>query len=255
MSDDGSITSVERALGLLEALLEGPAGATTLAATLDVSKATAFRLARTLQARGYVIQLDDTRYALGPRCLVLSAWAYDHIDIRRDLRWAEEELSERTNETILLTVISGREAVCIDSIPSNHSVLSVATVGEIWPMHACSAGLAYLAEDPATADAYLQKDLVAPTPHTITEPGELRRLIADVRSQGYAVNRSYWREDVASVGALVHDAGGRAIAALSVMLPEFRLDAVGVEALSEIVLDVTGRASERLGYRSASHQR
>ncbi|GAB6986555.1 allantoin degradation transcriptional regulator AllR [Nocardioides pyridinolyticus] len=233
----------------MEALLDGPVGATALAAKIGVSKATAFRLARTLQSSGYVVQLDDSRYALGPRCLMLAAWAFGHIDIRRELRWAEEEIHERTGETALLSVLAGRDSVCIDSIPSKHSVVSVATVGEVWPAHTSSSGLAFLADDPPLLDLYLQERLQRSTDGTVTDESALRDLVEEFRRRGYAVNRSYWRDGVCAVGAVVHDATGKAIAALSAMMPEFRLEETGVDELGRIVTDVASRASERLGYR------
>lgn len=249
MATANGITSVERALHLMEALLDGPEGATALALRLGVSKATAFRLARTLQANGYVVQLDDSRYTLGPRCLMLAAWAFGHIDIRRELRWAEDELHERTGETVLLSVLAGRDSVCIDSIPSKHSVVSVATVGDVWPAHTCSAGIAFLGDDEPLLDMYLQQPLDSPTRNTVTDPDALRDLARSAREAGYGVNRAYWRDGVCAVGAVVHDASEKAIAALSVMMPEFRLEEHGVESLGELVRDVAGRASERLGYR------
>ena len=61
------LSSVDRALRLLDELAEhGPLGATELANRLGTAKATAFRLARTLQARGYVVQNADSSYRLGP---------------------------------------------------------------------------------------------------------------------------------------------------------------------------------------------
>ncbi len=250
MSSDGGIASVERALQLMEALLDGPVGATALAAKLGVSKATAFRLARTLQGKGYVVQQDDSRYTLGPRCLMLAAWAFGQIDIRRELRWAEEEIHERTGETALLAVLAGRDSVCIDSIPSKHSVVSVATVGEVWPVHTCSSGLAFLADDPPLLEMYLQdQPLQGATEHTVTDPEALRKLVEEYRAAGYALNRSFWRDGVCAVGAVVHDASGKAIAALSAMMPEFRLEETGLEQVAELVTDVAERASARLGYR------
>lgn len=249
MKAEGGIASVERALHLMEALLDGPVGATALAARLDVSKATAFRIARTLQANGYVVQLDDSRYTLGPRCLMLAAWAFGHIDIRRELRWAEEEIHERTGETALLSVLAGRDSVCIDSIPSQHSVVSVATVGAVWPAHTCSSGLAFLADDPDLFESYLQHPMEQAADRTVTDPVELHELVDQIRRLGYALNRGYWRDGVFAVGAVVHDATGKGIAALSVMMPEFRLQETGVEGLGSLVVDVANRASARLGYR------
>lgn len=249
MSADGGVASVERALALMEALLDGPLGATVLASRIGVSKATAFRLARTLQTQGYVVQLDDSRYTLGPRCLMLAAWAFGHIDIRRELRWAEEEINEQTGETALLSVLAGRDSVCIDSIPSSHSIVSVATVGAVWPAHTCSSGLAFLADDAALLETYLDQPMAGPTEHTVTDPDALRKLLAEYRSLGYTVNREYWRDGVSAVGAVVHDASGKAVAALSAMMPEFRLQDAGVEKLGRLVADVAERASARLGFR------
>jgi DNA-binding IclR family transcriptional regulator len=248
-SESGVVSSVERALRLLEALAEGPVGATDLAHRIGTSKATAFRLARTLQGSGYVVQLPDARYRLGPRCLTLATWAFNDIDLRGELRWAQEELNERTGETTLLAVASGRDAVCIDAIPSRHSVMSVATVGAIWPLHASSPGLAMLAEDADLLERYLSEPLSRHTDNTITDPAVLRATLEDVRARGYAVNTAYWRDDVCAVGAVVHDATGHAVAGLAVVLPQFRLHETGVEELGSIVLDVTRRASERLGWR------
>ena len=251
MSSDGGVASVKRALHLMEALLEGPVGATALAAKLDVSKATAFRLARTLQGEGYVVQLEDSRYALGPRCLMLAAWAFGRIDIRRELRWAIEELHEKTGETAYLTVLAGRECVCIDSIPAKqNSVVSRTNVGEVWPVHATSTGFAFMAADAPFMDLYLEqeKDLDSATANTITTPAAIRAEVEAVRARGYAINHSWWREGVFAVSAVVHDATARPIAALGLMMPEVRQNG-DADAAGALMADVARRASERLGYR------
>jgi len=251
VAEERGVTSVERALHLAESLFDGPMGATGLAAKPEISKATAFRLARTLQGLGYVVQAEDSRYSLGPRCLMLAAWAFGHIDIRRDLRWAEEELNARTAETALLSVQAGRDSVCIDSIPSTQSIVSVASVGSVWPAHTCSSGLAFLAVDAGFREEYLAQPLAEATEFTITERSSLVPLLDEFKAKGYAVNRAYWRGGVFAVGAVVHDASSTPIAALSVMMPEFRLEENGVEILGALVVDVAGRASARLGYRGA----
>jgi DNA-binding IclR family transcriptional regulator len=252
MGSDGGVASVKRALHLMEALLEGPVGATALAAKLGVSKATAFRLARTLQSEGYVVQLEDSRYALGPRCLMLAAWAFGRIDIRRELRWALEELHEKTGETSYLTVLAGRECVCIDSIPSKRSsIVSPATVGEVWPVHATSTGLAFMAADTPFMELYLQQKLQPATPHTLTDAGDIRAEVAQVQERGYSVNHSWWREGVLAVASVVHDATMRPIAALGLMMPQVRHDGDD-EALGQLMADVASRASARLGYRGQS---
>jgi DNA-binding IclR family transcriptional regulator len=252
-STESGLSSVERALRLLEAVAEGPPlGATELAARLTTSKATAFRLARTLQTNGYLEQLEDSRYRLGARCLVLGARASSEIDLRVELRGAEEELHTRTQETVLLTVLAGRFAVCLDSIPSTQAVVTVAQIGTVWPPHAVSGGLAILAEDDELRDGYLAEPLTRHSPDTITDPSALRKVLVEARQVGYAVNNNYLRPGVCAVGAVVRKPSGEAVAALSVMLPELRLRDTGVEVLSRTVCAVADRASHHLGWRPAT---
>jgi DNA-binding IclR family transcriptional regulator len=179
---------------------------------------------------------------------MLASWAFGQIDLRRELRWAEEELHERTDETVQLSVLAGRDAVCIDSIPSNRPVVTIGSVGAVWPAHMSSTGLAMLADDEAALDEYLREPLERRTPLTVTNPDKLRKLVQQFRVQGYAVNPGYFREEVCAVAAVVHDATGKTAAALGVMLPQFRMQMTTPEALGAIVVDVARRASERLGW-------
>jgi DNA-binding MarR family transcriptional regulator len=90
-----ALTSVDRALRLLEELARhGPLGATELANRTGCAKATAFRLARTLQARGFVVQNQDSSYRLGPRCLLLATGVHTSFDVRREALPAMEALRE-----------------------------------------------------------------------------------------------------------------------------------------------------------------
>ena len=73
---------------------------------------------------------------------MFATWAFGQIDIRRELRWALEELHYRTGETALPDVLAGRDSVCIDSIPSKPKASSRwPTVGAVWPAHTSSSGL------------------------------------------------------------------------------------------------------------------
>ncbi len=141
-----ALTSVDRALRLLEELARhGPLGATELANRTGCAKATAFRLARTLQARGFVVQNQDSSYRLGPRCLLLATGVHTSFDVRREALPAMEALRDETGETVQLTVLEGSDVVYVEQVPSSKPVRSVGTMGQRAPAHTVSGGLSQLA--------------------------------------------------------------------------------------------------------------
>ena len=112
-----ALSSVDRALRLLEELARhGPLGATELANRTGCAKATAFRLARTLQARGFVVQNQDSTYRLGPRCLLLATGVHTSFDVRREALPAMEALRDETGETVQLTVLEGADVVYVEQV-------------------------------------------------------------------------------------------------------------------------------------------
>ena len=134
-----ALSSVDRALSLLEELARhGPLGATELANRTGCAKATAFRLARTLQARGFVVQNQDSSYRLGPRCLLLATGVHTSFDVRREALPTMEALRDETGETVQLTVLEGSDVVYVEQVPSSKPVRSVGTMGQRAPAHTAS---------------------------------------------------------------------------------------------------------------------
>jgi len=243
------LSSVDRALRLLDELAEhGPLGATDLANRLGTAKATAFRLARTLQARGYVVQNPDASYRLGPRCLLLATGVHASLDLRRDLMPVLESLHAATDETVQLTTLDGADVVYVEQLVSPKPVLSVGQPGGRSPAHCVSGGLAQLAAAPATTvDELLSRPLHRYTDATIATPTALRRELQAVRERGYAINRGAFRPDVGGVGAAVLGAHGRPVAAINICVPLYRLEALGVERLGELVARAAADAGRLLG--------
>jgi DNA-binding IclR family transcriptional regulator len=243
------LSSVDRALRLLDELAQhGPLGATELANRLGTAKATAFRLARTLQARGYVVQNADSSYRLGPRCLLLATGVHASLDLRRELMPVLEEVHAQTDETVQLTTLEGAEVVYVEQLLSPKAVLSVGQMGSRAPAHCVSGGLAQLAAaPPETVDALLATPLTRHTPLTIVDPDALRRELAAIRERGYAINLGAFREDVGGVGAAIIGLHGRPVAAINICVPRYRLEEVGIPRLGELVARAAADAGRLLG--------
>lgn len=79
------------------------------------------------------------------------------------------------------------------------------------------------------------------TPMTITDPAELRRVLADVRASGFAVSDRQVTMDALSVAAPVHDAHGTVVAAVSLVV---RHGSAGPHSLAPL-LRTSARAISR----------
>jgi DNA-binding IclR family transcriptional regulator len=91
------------------------------------------------------------------------------------------------------------------------------------PLHATPSGLVLLAEWPQEAvDEYLARDLERLTAHTVVDPDRVRRRLEQIRGHGVAWGAEEFVEGISSVAAPVHDAGGRAVAAIHVHGPSYR---------------------------------
>jgi DNA-binding IclR family transcriptional regulator len=75
----------------------------------------------------------------------------------------------------------------------------------------------------------------------VTDPAELRRMLADVRSSGFAVSDRQVTDDALSVAAPVYDARGAVVAAVSLVV---RHGSVSPHALAPL-LRTSARAISR----------
>jgi IclR family transcriptional regulator, KDG regulon repressor len=240
-----ALSSVDRALSLLEELARhGPLGATELANRTGCAKATAFRLARTLQARGFVVQNADSTYRLGPRCLLLATGVHTSFDVRREALPTMEALRDETGETVQLTVLEGSDVVYVEQVTSRKPVRSVGTMGQRAPAHTVSGGLAQLALLPFDrVRALLPNPLPRPTAASIPSLERLAAELDRVRARGFAVNRGGFRHDVGGVGTCITDVHGRPVACINICVPLYRLDELGVDRLGALVVRAAAEVS------------
>ena len=243
------VQSIERAFAVLSALTDGPIGVTEVAERADLPKSTAARMLATLSHEGAVEQVPgDTRYRLGPRIATLAEGVVPVRSLIATARPILEELAASTGETAGLSVAEGFAVHYIDQIGTSHQVQVRDWTGTRVPMHAVSSGLVFLAHLPASAlNAYLERDLEAFTPRTLTSPDTLRERLAEVRADGYAWVLEEFAEGLSSVAAAVADATGSVAAAVHVHGPAYRFPRSGQEdRIGEVVLEAAGRVSERV---------
>ncbi|GHF80646.1 transcriptional regulator [Kitasatospora xanthocidica] len=222
MTDPAPRSAADRLLAVLAAFGHaGPAlSLTEIGRRAGLTLPTAHRLVGLLTAWGALERDREGVYHIGLRLWELGSLAPRGLALREAAMPFLEDLYEATHENVQLAVRDGLEVVYIERI-SGRSAVGVRTeVGARWPLHATGVGLVLLAHStPEVKEHCLAQELAAFTPHTVTDPVRLRRLLAEVRRSGFAVSDRQITEDALSVAAPVRGPRGEVVASVSVVVP------------------------------------
>lgn len=250
------VRAVERALELLEAfsIPEPEFSLTELSDRLGLNASTVFRLLATLQGRGYVEHSSENgRYRLGSACLRLGSVYLAQADLRRRLTPLLAALRDECRETVHLATL-GRDRMEVVYLEKLDGLLPIglmgSRVGGRSPAYCTGLGKAMLAyEPPEAVQAFYQtRGLEAYTPQTVTNLEVLSRELAEVRRQGYALDKAEHEPDVKCVAVPVWDHRHEVVGAISVAGPAERIERlIAEEGLIEKVKAAAAEASTLMG--------
>jgi len=216
---DRSVTA--KVLALLEAFTASAPELTLseLSRRAGVSLPTTHRRAAELVDWGALEKTADGRYRIGLRLWEIGALAPRAHALREAALPFLEELYVVTRQNVQLAVREGLELVFVERIAGRGAVPVLTRVGGRFSLHATGVGLVLLAYAPADVQqTVLANPLPRYTRWTITEPADLRRTLAAVRTQGYAVSDRMVTADALSVAAPVVGRSGHVQAAVSLVL-------------------------------------
>jgi PcaR/PcaU/PobR family beta-ketoadipate pathway transcriptional regulator len=209
------------------------------------------RFLYTLHTLGYLVQDPVSKgYRLSSKLLTLTQ-SYSRSDVLREKASALlEEANRRCEETVNLTVLDGTEVVYIVRFPSKHVVSVNLTVGTRLPAFCTAPGRVLLAQlEQGQLERILSESrLTKLTEMTETRPDRLRKILEQVRHQGYCIsNQEAFVGDI-SVAAPVFDEEGQAVAAVNIAVPTPRWSMTRVQhKLMPVVREVASDLSAALG--------
>ncbi|HEX6389052.1 MAG TPA: IclR family transcriptional regulator, partial [Solirubrobacteraceae bacterium] len=217
---------VGRTMRVLELLAFAPLSAPQLAAALHAQPRTVRRVVNRLVDEGYLTFRDERRRIYEPtmRLVALAGQVVENSTLVRTARPYVALLHERTGASAHLVTTSYDKVVCLvhaapgADVPRPH-------LRELVPAHCTAGGKALLAWRDRWRESVLDSDLARCTPKTTVEPEALRRLLEDVRAQGYAVEDGEYQTDVRAV-AVPLLVSGDAVAALTVSGERLDIDGV-----------------------------
>ncbi|MYS47933.1 helix-turn-helix domain-containing protein [Streptomyces sp. SID5998] len=248
----GPVQSIERAAAILRLLAGGPRrlGLGEVASSLGLAKGTAHGILRTLQHVDFVEQDEATgKYQLGAALLHLGTSYLDVNELRsRSINWADA-LAARSGEAVRLgTPLEGRVLV-VHHVFRPDDTLQTLDVGALLPLHASSLGKVLLAYGAATLDPP-PEGLAAYTRHTLVDPEDLDRALAEIREQGWGAEVQEMSMGDAGIAAPIRGHGGLVVGAVCLSGPVERIcDPKGrpLPALTALLREAARAISRDLG--------
>jgi DNA-binding IclR family transcriptional regulator len=230
----GTIQSVDRAATLLKAIAEArrPPTVVELAEACGLNRSTAWRLLATLERHGLVERDPVTqRYGVGYALMGIAA-AADHESLARRTRPALEALAADTGETVGLAVAKRLRLVYVEQIEAAQ-IMTVNWLGKSVPLHATSAGKAFLAYlDAEERDALLDGELERFTAATVTDRAALERQFDAVRQHGYCVCIGELEDTLFGASAPILGVRRRPLGVVSVWASQHRVPGARLGAIA-----------------------
>jgi DNA-binding IclR family transcriptional regulator len=217
---------LDRCVGLLDLLADGPQPLRSLALASRLPRPTAHRLLVALEAHRLVARDATGAFRLGPRLTELAAVAGPELDLASLAGPVLDRLHRTTGESVQLYVRSGDHRLCIAARDAGTGLRDSVPVGSLLPLGAGSGGKVLLAWSGPDRHAELA--------------GAPADELAAVRGRGWAASVAEREPGVASVSAPVFSAGAL-LAAVCVSGPVSRLGQQPGRKLSE---PVTAAAAE-----------
>ncbi len=219
--------SVIKAFRILQAFTTHGSALTAseVAGAAGLNAATAHRFLLTLEELGAVRRAGDHRFRLGVAVANL-ARGVEHDDLIGDLchphvRAVVDTFRESASAAVLR---EGRIAYVAKAVASRSLQMEFSSDGTV-PVHCSAVGKVLLASRPALEREELLAgiDLVAHTSRTITQLAALRRALARVARQGFAVAAQETEEGLRCIAVPVRGDGRAVVAALSISGPVSRM--------------------------------
>ena len=244
------VPAVARALTLLDRLARGrePMTLARLSSELALPKSSVHGLCTTLVSFGYLRRQADGSFLIGPGVMGLAEAFVAGTDVAQEFNalWGAGLVPE---ETVVLSVLSGNEALYV-AVRNGARPLGLAfNVGMRLPAYLSGSGKAMLAQLPPDEvrrrfTGQLSTRLTTKGPRDIES---LQKELAATRKRGYSVDDEAVREGVYSFGAPVFDAAGNAVAAVAVCIHKAQLGSDRGARHRNAALDVARRLTLRLG--------
>jgi IclR family pca regulon transcriptional regulator len=219
--DPNFMSSLARGLAVIRAFSQQRRELTIaqLSHRTDIPRAAVRRCLYTLAKLGYVATEDGRTYALRPRILALGHAYLSSTPLATAVQPLLDQISDELHESSSMAVLEGDEILYIARSSTTTRLMSIDLgLGSRLPAYCTSMGRVLLADlPPVELDRYLSRvKLTRLTNRTVSTTAELKRVLAEVRRDGYAIVDQELEIGLRSIAVPVKDAAARCVAAINV---------------------------------------
>ena len=246
--------SLRKALQILEGMtrIPTPARLQDIARTLKMPQSTLLRFLNTFIDFGYVSQDQDTScYYLTLKLAETGSRVRDNFPFQSSLSKYIRQVAHYFNESASLCIEHDMQMVYVVTQDSPSRMLkTLHRIGRIAPMHATGVGKLHLLNYSETQLEELEKRFGFPkyTDNTITSMESLKKEIAQVQKQDYALDNEECEEGVKCIAVPVRNYSGEIAAGISLSAPVTRLDKAKTEQIIHYLKSISEEASRELGW-------
>lgn len=210
-----------------------------------LTRAAARRFLLTLVAEGYAVT-DGKVFGLAPRVLDLGYAYLSTLGVWQGALTVLTDVTRQVGESCSASVLDGPEIVYVARVAASRIMTVNLHVGSRLPAYNTSMGRMMLAHLPPLE---LERVLTATrlekmTPHTVTDPTELRAILRQTAIQGWSLTSEELELGLLSLAAPLRDRAGKVVAAINVST---QINRMSPEQLQTQVLPVLLDAAQRIG--------
>lgn len=222
------VTSLQKGFEILKAFSRErhALSLTELTRATGLEKSAAQRFVFTLHKLGYLLRNPRTRlYTLSPRMLEFGFTFLASDSLVGTAQPFVLKAHEETGETTNLTVLDDCDVLIVFRIPSRQVIGVDVFTGARIPALFSASGRAICAflEPDKQRQVFERTEYKRYTDHSVVDPHTVEQLVRMTRTNGYCVARSQYFWGEISVAAPILGRGDRAVAALSVAVPDTRM--------------------------------
>lgn len=219
--DPNFMTSLARGLAVIQGFTQQKRSLTVaqLAQRTGLSRAAVRRCLYTLSRLGLAGSDDGKNFALRPKILTLGHAYLSSSTLAVSAQPLLDRVSQALDESSSIALLDDDEILYVARSSTTRRIMSVdLSIGTRLPAYCTSMGRVLLAHLPRPAlDAYFRRvQLVAHTPRTLVSAERIRKALAGVARDGYAIVDQELELGLRSIAVPVRDLRDKVVAAMNI---------------------------------------